>query len=112
MVLSGGETTVRVRGNGRGGRNGEYALALSRALAGLPGVYVLAADTDGIDGGGDNAGCFVTPETLARAAANGIDAQRMLNNNDSYTFFATLGDLLVTGPTTTNVNDFRAMLIL
>ena len=111
VMLSGGETTVPVLGDGRGGRNGEYALALAIALAGHPAIHALAADTDGIDGGGDNAGCFVTPDTiaLARAAATeAIDCQR---NNDSYAFFEATGGLLRTGPTKTNVNDFRAILI-
>lgn len=110
-LLSGGETTVTVRGRGRGGRNAEFALALAIALQGLDGVYALAADTDGIDGNGDHAGALVSPDSLARAAALGIDAHAHLENNDAYGFFAALGDLLVTGPTHTNVNDFRAILI-
>jgi hydroxypyruvate reductase len=111
VLLSGGETAVTVRGRGRGGRNSEYALALAHGLDGCPGVSALAADTDGIDGTEDNAGCLVRPDTLARAAALGLDAQDHLVRNDAYTFFAALGDLVVTGPTRTNVNDFRAVLV-
>ncbi len=116
LILSGGETTVTVSGTGRGGRNTEYLLALAlalekRGLGGRP-AYALAADTDGIDGTEENAGAFLYPDTLARANAAGLDARRSLANNDSYTFFAALGDLLVTGPTRTNVNDFRAILVL
>ena len=111
VMLSGGETTVPVLGGGRGGRNGEYALALAIALAGHPAVYALAADTDGIDGCGDNAGCFVSPDTIARARAAAIEAPDCQRDNDSYTFFAATGELLTTGPTRTNVNDFRAILI-
>lgn len=113
VILSGGETTVTVRAKGgRGGRNAEFALGLAHALNGLDGVYALAADTDGIDGTEDNAGAFVTPETLARARAAALSATDFLARNDSYSFFQTLGDLLITGPTRTNVNDFRALLIL
>jgi hydroxypyruvate reductase len=108
VVLSGGETTVPVTGSGRGGRNGEYGLALALALAGHPRISAIAADTDGIDGVGDNAGCIITPDTLARFAG---DAHAMQANNDSYAFFESLGDLVVTGPTRTNVNDFRAILV-
>jgi hydroxypyruvate reductase len=111
VLLSGGETTVTVRGTGRGGRNAEFLLALAVALAGAPGVSALACDTDGIDGVEDNAGAIITPDTLARAAALGLDARVLLADNDSYGFFAALGDLIVTGPTRTNVNDFRAILI-
>ncbi len=111
VLLSGGETTVTVRGSGRGGRNAEFLLALTIALEGLPRVYGLACDTDGIDGVEDNAGAVFTPDSLARAAAAGIDAKAMLANNDGYGFFAALGDLVETGPTRTNVNDFRAILI-
>ncbi len=110
-LLSGGETTVTVRGKGRGGRNAEFLLALTVALDGAPGVHALACDTDGIDGSEDNAGAHSGPETLARARALGLDAQAMLDNNDGYGFFDALGDLIVTGPTRTNVNDFRAILI-
>ena len=113
VVLSGGETTVTLRGarRGRGGRNSEYALALALALDGHPGIWAVAGDTDGIDGSEDNAGAFAGPDTLARAGAVGIDAEGRLAGNDSYGFFAALGDLLITGPTLTNVNDFRAIVI-
>jgi hydroxypyruvate reductase len=111
VILSGGETTVTVRGNGRGGRNAEFLLALSVALDGLPGVYAIACDTDGIDGSEDNAGAMLTPDSLARAEALGLRAKQLLDNNDGYGFFDALGDLIVTGPTRTNVNDFRAILI-
>jgi len=111
VLLSGGETTVTVRGSGRGGRNAEFQLALALALNGLPQVYALAADTDGVDGTEDNAGTLVTPDTLERARASGIDAKRSLADNDGYGFFAGLGDLVVTGPTLTNVNDFRAVFV-
>jgi glycerate 2-kinase len=111
VILSGGETTVPVLGGGRGGRNGEYALALAIALHGHPAIHALAADTDGIDGSGDNAGCFVTPETITLARAAAIEALDCQRNNDSYAFFEATGGLLKTGPTRTNVNDFRAILI-
>jgi hydroxypyruvate reductase len=111
VILSGGETTVTIRGDGRGGRNGEFLLALAVALDGLPYVWALAADTDGIDGVEDNAGSILRPDSLARAAAAGLNARALLANNDSYGLFAKLGDLIVTGPTRTNVNDFRAILI-
>jgi len=111
VILSGGETTVTVRGNGRGGRDAEFLLALTVALDGLPGVYAIAADTDGIDGTEDNAGAIMTPDTLARATAKGISAKAMLANNDGYNFFKGIDDLIVTGATRTNVNDFRAILI-
>jgi glycerate 2-kinase len=111
VLLSGGETTVTVRGRGRGGRNSEFLLALALALAGAPGIHALAADTDGIDGSEDNAGAFVGPDTLARARAAGLDLRGHLADNDAWTCFSRLGDLLVTGPTRTNVNDFRAILI-
>jgi glycerate 2-kinase len=110
-LLSGGETTVKVRGEGKGGRNSEYALSLAIALQGLSGVHALAADTDGIDGTGDHAGAMIAPDTLVRAAKLDIDARQCLADNDSYAFFAGLGDLLMTGPTRTNVNDFRVVLI-
>ncbi|HLO77359.1 MAG TPA: glycerate kinase [Magnetospirillum sp.] len=112
VLLSGGETTVTVRGSGRGGRNAEFLLALAVALGGHPKVWAIACDTDGIDGTEDNAGAILTPDTLARAAAIGLDAKARLADNDGYGFFAGLGDLVVTGPTRTNVNDFRALLIL
>jgi len=108
VILSGGETTVPVTGSGRGGRNGEYALALAIALDGHERISAIACDTDGVDGAGDNAGCYVFPNSLKRAP---LDAQDMQANNDSYAFFDSLGDLVVTGPTRTNVNDFRAILV-
>ncbi|HUL10439.1 MAG TPA: glycerate kinase [Candidatus Acidoferrum sp.] len=111
VLLSGGETTVTVRGQGRGGRNAEFLLALAVALQGEPGIHAVAGDTDGIDGTEDNAGALLDPTSLARAAAVGIDAKRALADNDGYGFFAGLGDLIITGPTRTNVNDFRAILI-
>ena len=113
VVLSGGETTVTVRpgGSGRGGRAGEFLLGCAIALQGAPEVHVLAADTDGIDGSEENAGAFVTPSTLARAAALGLSPRAMLDGNDAYGFFSALGDLVVPGPTFTNVNDFRALLV-
>lgn len=111
VILSGGETTVTVRGNGRGGRNAEFLLALTESLKGLPGVYALAGDTDGIDGSEDNAGALMTPDSHARAQALGLSARTALDDNDGYGYFAALDDLIVTGPTRTNVNDFRAILI-
>jgi glycerate 2-kinase len=115
VILSGGELTVTVRGQGRGGPNQEYALALAIALAGLPGVAALAGDTDGTDGGTgrpeDPAGAFVNHDTVARAQALGLDPGAFLDDNNSTEFFASLGDLLKPGPTYTNVNDFRAILV-
>ena len=112
VILSGGETTVTVRSSGgRGGRATEFLLGAALALDGEPGVHVLAADTDGIDGSDDNAGAIVTPDTLARASAKGLKARDRLDGNDARTFFETLGDLVVSGPTFTNVNDFRALLV-
>lgn len=111
VLLSGGETTVTVRGAGRGGRNTEFLLALAQALDGAPGIHALAADTDGIDGSEDNAGALIGPDTLRRAKAAGLDVPGLLANNDAWACFSQLGDLLVTGPTRTNVNDFRAILI-
>lgn len=110
VLLSGGETSVTVTGTGRGGRNAEYLAAFAIGIAGLP-VVALAADTDGIDGSEDNAGTVVDGTSLSRAAALGLDAQALLTNNDAYALFDALGDLVVTGPTRTNVNDFRAILI-
>ena len=112
-LLSGGETGVTLPrpGFGRGGRNTEYLLALAAGLGGAPGIWALACDTDGIDGTEDSAGAVLAPDSLARAAAIGLDARAMLAAHDSYGFFAALGDLVVTGPTRTNVNDFRAILI-
>jgi glycerate 2-kinase len=111
VILSGGETTVTVRGKGRGGRNVEYLLAEAIAAGGAAGIWGLAADTDGVDGAEDIAGAIFTPDTLARARAKGRDPQAMLDDNDGHSFFEMLGDSLVTGPTRTNVNDFRATLI-
>ena len=137
VILSGGETTVTIRKQaegakkgqgenqearpgrgenqearpGRGGRAGEFCLGLAQALQGQPGVYALAADTDGIDGVEDNAGAFVAPDTLQRAAQLGMKIDAHLDRNDAYGYFHSLGDLLITGPTHTNVNDFRALLI-
>ena len=118
VILSGGETTVTIKklpdgvAKGRGGRAGEFCLGLALALQGQSGVYALAADTDGIDGVEDNAGAFVAPDTLARAQALGMKIDTCLDRNDTYGFFQPLGALVVTGPTNTNVNDFRALLIL
>jgi glycerate 2-kinase len=118
VILSGGETTVTVRKQpegtprGRGGRAGEFCMGLAQALQGQPGVWAIAADTDGIDGMEENAGAFVAPDTLARAAAKGMKVDRYLDRNDAYGYFEAVGDLVVPGPTHTNVNDFRAMLIL
>jgi hydroxypyruvate reductase len=110
-LLSGGETTVTIRGSGRGGRNVEFLLSLAISLDGLPGVFAIAGDTDGIDGAEEIAGALATPDTLARARARGIDPKASLANNDGHGFFEALGDQIVTGPTLTNVNDFRAVLI-
>lgn len=112
VLLSGGETTVTVRGGGRGGRNAEYALALALALDGHPAVWALAADSDGVDGIADAAGAFVTPDTLTRIRMAGVDPLAALAANDACGAFAAVGDLLVTGPTRTNVNDIRAVLVL
>ena len=113
VILSGGETTVTVKSKGgRGGRATEFLLGCAIALQGERGVHVLAADTDGIDGMEDNAGALVTPDTLARAEALGLKAAEFLDRNDAYSFFHALGDLVVPGPTFTNVNDFRALLVL
>jgi glycerate 2-kinase len=110
-LISGGETTVTVRGNGRGGRNAEFLLSLALALDGRAGIAAIAADTDGIDGSEDNAGAVLLPDTLDRAARAGLNPKAQLANNDAYPVFAQLGDLVVTGPTRTNVNDFRAILV-
>lgn len=111
VILSGGETTVTVRGKGRGGRNVEYLLAEAIAANGAAGIWGLSADTDGVDGAEEIAGAIFTPDTLARARALGRDPQAMLDDNDGHGFFGMLGDSLITGPTRTNVNDFRATLI-
>lgn len=112
VLLSGGETTVTLRGKGRGGRNAEFLLALAVALNGQPGVHAFAGDTDGIDGTEDNAGALLFPDSIARAEQQGVSAKARLADNDGYGFFSALGDLVVTKPTLTNVNDFRAILIL
>jgi glycerate 2-kinase len=111
VILSGGETTVTVKGKGRGGRNTEYLLSLAIAFGETNGHFAIAADTDGIDGSEDNAGAIITPDTLRRARTLGLDADAHLADNDAYGFFEKLGDLVTTGPTRTNVNDFRAILI-
>jgi len=111
VLLSGGETTVTLRGQGRGGRNVEFLLALALALDGAPGIHALAADTDGVDGAEEVAGAFMAPDTLARAWAIGKPPRASLDDNDAHSFFGALGDALVTGPTLTNVNDFRAILL-
>ena len=117
VILSGGETTVTVKPRpagaerGKGGRAGEFCMGLAQALQGQPGVFALAADTDGIDGMEDNAGAFVAPDTLARARGQGMKVDAFLERNDAYGFFAALGDLVISGPTHTNVNDFRAILV-
>jgi hydroxypyruvate reductase len=117
VILSGGETTVTLKAQpagtprGRGGRAGEFCMSLAEALQGQSGVWALAADTDGIDGIEDNAGAQVAPDTLARAAEKGLKVSEHLHQNDAYGFFEPLGDLVITGPTHTNVNDFRAILV-
>jgi len=110
-LVSGGETTVTVRGKGRGGRNCEFLLALATELGDAENVHALACDTDGIDGSEDNAGAVLAPDSLRRAEKKKLDARRMLDDNDGYGFFSALGDLVVTGPTRTNVNDYRAILV-
>lgn len=111
VLLSGGETTVTIRGKGRGGRNVEFLLALAVALDGAPRVHAMAGDTDGIDGAEETAGALLDPTTIARAAAKGVHAKASLANNDGHGFFEAAGDTVVTGPTLTNVNDFRAILL-
>ncbi len=111
VLISGGETTVTLKGQGKGGPNTEFLLSLAIALDGAPNVYALAGDTDGVDGSEDNAGALIYPDTLKRAEAAGISAKAMLADNDPYTFFACVGDLLETGPTMTNVNDLRCIYI-
>jgi glycerate-2-kinase len=101
-----------VKGSGRGGRNVEFLLSLAVELDGLPGVFALAGDTDGVDGAEEIAGAIMTPDTLARAARRGINAKARLADNDGHSFFEALGDQVITGPTLTNVNDFRAILVL
>jgi hydroxypyruvate reductase len=112
VILSGGETTVTVRGKGRGGRNVEFLLAMAVALKGHPLIYALAADTDGVDGAEEIAGAMISPDTLVRARAAGLLPAAALADNDGHGFFQALGDSLVTGPTLTNVNDFRAILVM
>ncbi len=112
VLLSGGELTVTIKGNGRGGPNTEFLLALAAALDGAATIHAIACDTDGIDGSEDNAGAVIGPETVARAKAAGLDLVGLLENNDAYSFFEALDDLVVCGPTLTNVNDFRAILVL
>ncbi|RAW07547.1 glycerate kinase [Halomonas elongata] len=112
LILSGGETSVTVRGDGRGGRNVEYLLGLFSTLKGAPGIHALAIDTDGIDGSEDNAGAIFGPACWERMLKLGLDPDDYLSRNDAYTFFDALDDLIVTGPTRTNVNDFRAILVL
>lgn len=111
LLLSGGELTVTRRGDGVGGPNAEYALALALALNGAPGIHAIACDTDGVDGAAEVAGAVIHPDTLARATQCGADPQRALDRNDAHSFFAALDDQVVPGPTLTNVNDFRAILI-
>ena len=111
VLLSGGETTVTLKGNGRGGRNVEFLLSLALSLAGAPDVHAIAGDTDGVDGAEEIAGALLMPDTLKRAWALGMNPRTFLDNNDAHSFFQTLGDSVVTGPTLTNVNDFRAILI-
>ena len=111
VLISGGETTVTVRGCGRGGRNVEFLLALALELEDTPGVYAIAGDTDGVDGAEEIAGALITPDSLARAADLGLSAEAMLADNDGHSFFEALGDQVITGPTLTNVNDFRAIMI-
>lgn len=111
LLLSGGETTVTLKGHGKGGRNSEFALSLAIGISGVEGIHALAADTDGIDGSEDNAGAFVDTFTATRLYQRGMDPASLLRRNDAWTAFSALGDLFVTGPTGTNVNDFRAILI-
>ena len=111
VLISGGETTITLKGKGKGGRNTEFLLALAIALDGRGGIYALAGDTDGVDGLEETAGALLGPDSLARAWAQGLRPRDALANNDGHGFFGALGDAVVTGPTLTNVNDFRAILI-
>ena len=111
VILSGGELTVTRRGDGIGGPNAEYALALALALDGAPNIHALACDTDGVDGAAEVAGAVIGPDTLTKARAAGIDPAEALARNDAHSFFATIDDQVVPGPTLTNVNDFRAILV-
>jgi hydroxypyruvate reductase len=110
-LISGGETTVTLRGKGRGGRCTEFLLSLAVELDGLDDTWAIACDTDGIDGSEDNAGAVLSDDALERARAAGVNARRLLDHNDGYGIFHALGDLVVTGPTRTNVNDYRAILV-
>ncbi len=110
-LISGGETTVTLKGRGRGGRCSEFLLSLAVDLDGLAGTWALACDTDGIDGSEDNAGAVLGPESLAVAAAKGVSGKRLLDGNDGYGFFEAVGGLVTTGPTRTNVNDYRVVLV-
>ena len=110
-LISGGECTVTVRGQGRGGRCAEFLLSLVNDLQGTDGIHAIACDTDGIDGTEDNAGAIATPDSFARGVKLGLRTERLLANNDGYGYFSALGDLVVTGPTRTNVNDFRVILV-
>jgi len=112
VLLSGGETTVTVKGAGRGGRNSEFLLSLYNELQGHSQIHALAGDTDGIDGVEDNAGAFITPDSFTRGQRLGLNPQHYLDNNDGYYFFSALESLVITGPTLTNVNDFRSLLVL
>ena len=111
VLLSGGETTVTVRGDGSGGRNVELLLSLAVALDGHPRVHAIAGDTDGVDGAEEIAGAYLAPDSLARARARGINPRESLARNDGHGFFKAIGDSVITGPTFTNVNDFRAVLV-
>jgi len=112
VLLSGGETTVTVKGSGRGGRNVEFLLSTAIALNGATDIYAVAGDTDGVDGLEEIAGAYITPDSLERAWIRGVRPLQSLDSNDGHGFFEAIGDSLVTGPTLTNVNDFRAILVL
>ena len=112
MLVSGGETTVTVSGEGRGGRNTEFLLSLAIKLGGARNIYALACDTDGIDGLGDNAGAIITPDSLYRAEQMGINFPALLTNNNAYDFFKQIGDLVITNITRTNVSDYRVIMVL
>ena len=112
ILLSGGETTVSISGKGRGGPNTEYLMGILIELGGEDGIYAIACDTDGIDGSEKNAGAIITPDSLDRAEKLGLNARLFLQENDAFSFFEKLGDLIETGPTCTNVNDFRAVMVL
>ncbi len=112
LLLSGGELTVTRRGDGVGGPNAEFCLALAIALNGAPGIHAIACDTDGVDGAAEVAGAVIGPDTLARASGAGVDPALALSRNDAHGFFAAIGGQVITGPTLTNVNDFRAILVL